>query len=163
MQMEAPNPWFAVAISVISAVSTTTVAAYVAVISRRQWQTNNDKLRLDLYDRRFQIYLAVLDFYKALIGWQGTDAQVATQMPFLQAYRESVFIFPAKSGVYELLTEFQIHAQNITQYEGFVELFRSAGMLPTKTTERLDSQAWILKSIETIEEKMKPFISFDRL
>jgi hypothetical protein len=161
--MEAPNPWFAVAISAISAGSTIVVAAYVAVISRRQWQTNHDKLRLDLYDRRFGIYLAVLDFYKALIVWKGTDAQVALKMPFLQAYRESTFIFPAKSGVYELLTEFQRHAHNITEYEGFVELFRSAAVLPIKTTERLDSHAWILKSIETIEEKMKPFISFDRL
>jgi ABC-type multidrug transport system fused ATPase/permease subunit len=161
--MEAPNPWFAVAISAISAVSTTIVAAYVAVISRRQWQTANEKLRLDLYDRRFEIYLAVLDFYQALVLWEGTEAQIALQLPFLRAYRESMFIFPAKSGVYELLTEFQSHAYNVTQYERFRSIFRSAGMLPIKTSERLDSQKWIVKSIETLEEKMKPFISFDRL
>jgi hypothetical protein len=161
--MEAPNPWISVAISAISAVSTTTVAAYVAVISRRQWKTNQEKLRFDLYDRRFEIYLAVLNYYQALALWDGSVEQIALQMPFLRAYRESMFLFPPKSGVYEWLTDFQSHAYNITQYERFRSIWNNAGILPIKTTERSDSQAWILKSVETLEEKMKPFISFHRL
>jgi hypothetical protein len=161
--MEAPNPWFAVAISAISAVSTTIVAVYVAVISRRQWKTNQEKLRFDLYDSRFEIYLTVLNFYQALALWDGSAEQIALQMPFLRAYQESMFLFPPESGVYQLLTEFQSHAYNITQYERFRSIWRSAGILPIKTNDRMDSQEWILKSIETLEERMKPFISFHRL
>lgn len=161
--MEAPNLWFAVAISAISAVSTITVAAYVAVISRRQWQTNQEKLRFDLYDRRFEIYLTVLNFYQALVLWDGSAEQVALQMPFLRSYRESMFLFPPESGVYELLTEFHTHAYNITQYEKFRLIWQRAGLLIEKTNERLDSTDWIVRSIETLEEKMKPFISFHRL
>jgi hypothetical protein len=161
--MEAPNPWFAVAISAISAVSTTIVAAYVAVISRRQWKTSQEKLRFDLYDRRFEIYLTVLNFYQALALWDGSAEQIALQMPFLRAYRESMFVFPPESGVYQLLTEFQSHAYNITQYERFRSIWQSAGVLPIKTSDRLDSQDWILRSIETLEERMRPFISFHRL
>jgi hypothetical protein len=161
--MEAPNPWFAVVISAISAVSTTIVAGYVAVISRRQWKTNQEKLRFDLYDRRFEIYLAVLNFYQALVLWEGTEAQIALQMPFLRAYRESMFLFPPESGVYQLLTEFHSHAYNITQYEKFLPIWREAEILMAKTNERTASVNWILKSIETLEEKMKPFISFHRL
>jgi hypothetical protein len=161
--MEAPNPWFAVAISAISAVSTTIVAAYVAVISRRQWKINQEKLRFDLYNRRFEIYLTVLNFYQALALWDGSAEQIALEMPFLRAYRESMFLFPPKSGVYELLTEFQRHSYNITKFEKFRPMFQNAGILPAKTIDRINSLDWILRSIETLEEKMKPFISFHRL
>jgi hypothetical protein len=162
--MEAPNPWFAVAISAISAVSTTIVAAYVAVISRRQWQTNNDKLRLDLYNRRFEIYLAVLNFYQALVLWEGTETQIALQLPFLRAYRESMFMFPPESGVYELLTEFHNHAYNITQFEKLRPYFKdSTQHLFQKANERSESVNWVVGSIQTLEERMKPFLSFHRL
>ena len=35
------------------------------------------KARLDLYNRRFEIFVSIFDFYEALIGWKGTPEQRA--------------------------------------------------------------------------------------
>jgi hypothetical protein len=49
------------------------------------------KLRLDLYNRRFQIFVSIFDFYEALIGWTGTPEQRAAQTRFFRATRSPGF------------------------------------------------------------------------
>ena len=90
----------------IAALATTIVAGYVARISRQQWLTNREKLRLDLYDRRFKIYVRVLEFYNAVILWDGSDEQQGLKAPYTQAFRESRFLFPKNSGIFSFLDEF---------------------------------------------------------
>ena len=100
-----------------TAIATIIIAVYVATISRRQWRTNQEKLRLDLYERRFDIYMRVFDFHGALLFWGDKPEQVALQAPFLRALQESRFMFPEKSGVYAFLKEFNGHAFHIVTYQ----------------------------------------------
>ena len=46
------------------------------------------KVQLDLYNRRFQIFTSILDFYQALVQWKGTPDQRTVQLNFLRAYQE---------------------------------------------------------------------------
>lgn len=155
------NPWVNVCITGISAVATTVIAGYVAAISARQWRTNREKLRLDLYNRRFEIYIRVLGFYQELIQWEGSSEQVERQAPFIKAYAESRFMFPPQSGVYEYLKEFSGHAFKIVQFKKTVEALSS---LPEETTklalERSNHANWILVSMAEIERKMGPYLNF---
>lgn len=52
--------------SVLQGLLTPLIAIIVACISYQQWRTNQRKLKLDLYDRRFRVYEAakevILDF-----------------------------------------------------------------------------------------------------
>jgi hypothetical protein len=109
-------PWVDIGLKVVTAAAATTVAAYVARISCLQWKNNQEKLRLDLYERRFAIYMHVLDFHRELLRWGDTEDQKSLEQPFTRAVRESKFLFPESSGVYEFLEEFSSHAFYITNF-----------------------------------------------
>ena len=57
------------------------------------------KLRLDLYNRRFTIFVSIFDFWKALSDWKDTPEQRAAQTEFFRAYQESGFLFSKESGI----------------------------------------------------------------
>jgi len=63
----------------------------------------NNKLRLDLYNRRFEIFSSIFAFYNAIISWQGTDEQKEAREKFFRAYQESGFLFAKESGIEDLL------------------------------------------------------------
>src|SRR5665213_3562331 len=92
------------------ATTTSVVASVIAVcafvLAWWGWRDNRDKIRLDLFNRRFAIYQRVLVFYQELIVWEDREDQKALIPPFIEATREALFIFPRKSGVYEYLQEF---------------------------------------------------------
>lgn len=48
--------------SLISTAPAVLISAYVAWVAYQQYRTNREKLRLDLYDRRFGVYTAAIDF-----------------------------------------------------------------------------------------------------
>lgn len=80
-----------------------------------QWQVNKSKLRLDLYNRRFDVYLKTLDYYLAYMHRKPDDSYEYLDkcaIAFIKVYRESLFLFGEESEVYKLLTDFQ---QNIGQ------------------------------------------------
>ena len=57
-------PWISFAVSVFS-----------VSIAGSAWWVSREKLRLDLYNRRFDIYLRTLDFWHALGDWKPTDQE----------------------------------------------------------------------------------------
>ena len=52
-------PWIAIVVSIMS-----------AAFAGTAWWTSREKLRLDLYDRRFKIYLKTINLYHILSRWQ---------------------------------------------------------------------------------------------
>jgi hypothetical protein len=162
---QAVSFWGDFVLKAITAVATTAVAFYIALISKRQWKNNQEKLRLDLYQRRFDIYLRVLDYYWALLEWQDKPEQLALRGPFVRAFCESKFMFPEKSGVYKFLEEFNLHAFRVSNFksafEGWGDAFpEERAKLAQQRTENVN---WILMSLETLMAKMAPFLNFHSL
>jgi hypothetical protein len=158
-----PRFWRAIlaAMSIWIGVVTTVVAICVAWISFLQWKTNAQKLRLDLYEKRFQIYLRVLAFYQQIVVWEDREDQIASQQPFFTAFRESRFMFPPKSQVYELLKEFHQRAFFVVKFTETREKLRG---MPQETMElankRIEHVNWLLRSIDDIEKGMTPYLKF---
>ena len=148
----------------ISAIGTLSLGVAVASVSRSQWRTNQEKLRLDLYGRRFEIFNRVYDAYDALIGWNDTEEQKAIITQFYRAYRESRFLFPEVSGVYRHLEDFAKHASYITNFKLLREGFQG---LPKELAEagmkRMDHVNWIVNSMPKLEECMAPYLNFHKL
>ena len=71
------------------------------------------KVRLDLYNRRFQIFVSIFDFYEALIGWEGTPEQREAQARFFRAYQELGFLFSKESGIEDILEK--LHKESATR------------------------------------------------
>ncbi len=104
------------ALATTTSIATSVIAICALVLTFRGWRDNREKIRLDLFSRRFTIYQRVLVFYQELIVWQDRDDQKALIQPFIEASREALFIFPQKSGVYEYLQEFWNHSWKITRF-----------------------------------------------
>ena len=61
------------------------------------------KLRLDLYNRRFQIFVSIFDFYEA--SWRGPiqPSNTVARTKFFRAYQESGFLFSKDSGIQDVM------------------------------------------------------------
>ncbi len=157
--------WIDVSLRILTAGAATIVAYYVAQISRRQWQTNQEKLRLDLYQRRFEIYLRVLEYHWALLEWKDEPEQFALRGPFVKAFCESRFMFPKGSGIYDFLILFNYHAVRIVNFKSGLEIYGNA--FPEEraklSQQRLEDVNWILGSIDTLIDKLAPFLNFHSL
>jgi hypothetical protein len=89
--------------SIVVVVVTGYFAWHQREIAREQVRLAREKLRLDLYDRWFQIFTSIFDFYNVMISWQGTPEQAEARTNFFRAYQESGFLFTSGSGIEALL------------------------------------------------------------
>lgn len=84
-------------ISVLTALLTPTIAVGVAVIGLMQWRTQNQKVVLDLFDRRLSVYKQLEEAAATVIvagTAKGTNARALARDAMLDArflFREDVF------------------------------------------------------------------------
>lgn len=147
--------------STVTSVVTSCIAAFVALIGFNQSRVSRDKLRLDLFNRRFGIYLCVLDYYVSLSRPQTDSDQPDKVDAFIKAIRESRFMFPPKSGVYPFLEELRTRANEVVNYtESLKILVDMPKALSQLTSKHLENTHWIQQSMSTLEDKIKPYVSF---
>jgi hypothetical protein len=88
-------------------------------------QLQHEKLRLDLYNRRFEIFDSIFDFYDAMISWEGTTEQKEARKRFFRAYQESEFLFTKESGIPDLLKRLFDDAMKVIGYKENRESYKS--------------------------------------
>lgn len=156
--------WFHVGLKIIQPLATPFIAACVAVIGLNQWKDNREKLRLDLFNRRFDIYLRVLDYYISLSRTQNSTEQLDTLIPFIKAVRESRFMFPEESGVHEFLEEFQTRANEVANYTSSLSILRDMPAERAELTRKQnENTTWVNRAIIDLEGRMEPYVRFERL
>ena len=134
------------------------VALYVALISKRQWRTNQEKFRFDLYQRRFEIYLRVLEFHLAVLEWQDELKVAVLHGPFLKAFCESKFLFPKESGVYHSLRDYNERVARVRVFKSRID---PVGDISKEVREKLiEDQIWIKDYIGILDEKLGPYLNF---
>jgi len=134
------------------------VALYVALINRRQWRTNQEKLRFDLYQRRFDIYLRVLDFHLALLERQDEPQLAVLYVPFLKAFCESKFLFPKESGIYDFLRDYNVRAARVRVSKSGIE---PLGDISQEARAQLtEDETWIKDCVDILDEKLGPYLNF---
>ena len=94
-------------------------------IAREQARIAHEKLRLDLYDRRFEIFTSIFPFYDAMISWKGTPEQQEARRKFFWAYQESGFLFSVESGIAALLKKLNDAGAQVIGYKENSENYRS--------------------------------------
>jgi len=154
--------YFVALVPVSTTVMTALIAAYVALISRRQAKTADRKLSLDLYDRRFQIYMRAVDFYQALLVWRVEGNASGVHDKFIRAKLESTFLFPAYRGVRALLDEMGQKGLQIISFEDQAESLSFADKatyrdLLKENQERLE---WFSGALERLEKAMVKSMRF---
>lgn len=88
----------------MSTMITTAMSTFAVVVACFALWVSAEKLRLDLYNKRFDIYLRTLKFQQALFQKVREDGTLAAlHADFMIASRESRFLFSSESGVYDQL------------------------------------------------------------
>ena len=141
---------------------TTAVSILALVVAFFALWVSADKLRLDLYNNRFDIYLRTLKFQQALFRTGKEDGTFAAlQTDFMIACRESIFLFSPKSGVYDQLRKL---------YEASAAIMQdiSKELPPEKKSELQEKRSdaivlWSGPGLEKLENLMKPYLKFHKV
>jgi hypothetical protein len=151
--------WTEFALRLTVPVATVLVAAFVAAITWFQWKTNREKLRLDLYQRRFEIYLRVLDFHVAL--WQQDEPKLdVLHVPFMKASWESKFLFPKESGIYDFLDEYNLRTARVRVYRTPLGAASQGDVSQEERAQLIEDKIWIKDCIGILDEKLGPYLKF---
>ena len=85
-------------------------------IASDQAKNAREKIRHDLFDRRFKIFESVFDFYNVMISWDGTPEQIAVKDRYFKGYQASAFLFSKESGVERSLKDFFDDANKVMNF-----------------------------------------------
>jgi hypothetical protein len=151
------------------AVTPICIAAFVALIVFWQSRINKNKLRLELYNRRFDIYSKALEFFIFLLSYNpnnvSTESCKNLHKDFIKAFRESKFLFDDKSNVYSILKQMNDKAFLIIGFkEQGAELAKADPEEFNKMNERsLEAIQWFSEAISKLEKAMARFLNFHEL
>jgi hypothetical protein len=141
--------------TIVSILASSVVAFFALWVSA-------DKLRLDLYNKRFDIYLRTLKFQQALFGTGKEDGTLsALQTDFMIASRESTFLFSPKSGVYDQLRKLLEASVTIMQD-------MPKELPPEIKSEHQEKRSaalvlWFGPGLERLENLMAPYLNFHKV
>ncbi|EPF2489658.1 hypothetical protein ACSP9A_002188 [Acinetobacter baumannii] len=85
-------------------------------VAYAQMKIASAKTKLDLYNKRFNIYSLTLELYQAFY-FKTFDEMNIKIIEFTKAYRESLFLFDKEDGIYDVLSLIQQSASEILSYE----------------------------------------------
>lgn len=160
--------WFDYFVALAPPSITALIAAFVAWVAYQQWRTNTEKLRLDLYNRRFDVYAQTLAFYQALViydpAFNGDDFR-RVRADFIKACRESRFLFDKESTISSIMNKMLDKSYVVS---GFKETAKDMANADTEafskmSTESHDTLMVFGISIEKLENALAPYLNFHKL
>lgn len=143
------------------------IAIFMAFIAKRQAKIAHNKLRLDLYNKRFGVYEAVLSFYKAILAYDRSfhDDFEPKLQSLIKAERESKFLFDSGSGINKIINEM---ISNSFKYTGFKSISEElARGDPDLFHEKFNESQIIVhefpRQIDRIDEAIAPYLNFNKI
>jgi hypothetical protein len=161
--------------SIVSCLALLASAASISV-AVAVWRTSREKLRLDLYDRRFDIYSRALDFYHVLLPWDAHPSEKSShgleespqlreaQTAFIKASRASRFLFD--DPIHKILEQMGLDAMGIIAFKRDLAPSLPMGQ-PEEVLGHLKeySERWerVNESFPLLEQEMSRYLNFHKL
>jgi hypothetical protein len=133
------------------------MAVFLGYIAYQQMSTNKSKLKLDLYNKRFDIYSAALKFHQELMS-EGLSTE--THRNFIEAKQSSKFLFHPKDEIYEVLNEIHTRSFKVTGYRKYSGEITDTDVHISFHNDSVEALDWIIKEIECLDEKMSKYLNF---
>lgn len=151
-------------ITLYLSVATTTLGIATFFVGYSQMKIASAKVRLDLYNKRFNVYVAALEYYKAMwnhpINLMNLNQKAET---FIKHYRESLFLFSKRDGIYETLTKIKDNGAVVTTYEEWKQDssgLHSVDSLNALHTKSVTAKEKIGTDLQTLEMQIAHYIDF---
>lgn len=146
------------------AIAPLVISLAVACIGWLQYKINRHKFRLDLYNRRFAVYESTLSYFQSYYSESSTAESTAlSSREFIRAYRESFFLFGAKSGVYQKLTSLKDtlsflcqHKERFTSKPYDEDEYRAS----TAAKQKLPDLSALMRALE---DELLPWLDFRKI
>ena len=141
-------------VQTLSALFVPMIAIAVGVIAYFQWQTNKNRLKLELFDRRVKYYEAALQF----IGDTMAENEVSGEslLDFRHAQYGSAFLL--NDGVTEYLKELWKNGSDAKVLRSEFERLQPGDDRNKIIQEHSDAVKWIREQPEILQHKFEPFL-----
>ena len=130
------------------------MSVFLAYIAYQQLITNRNKLKQDLYNKRFEVYTDTLILYQELSDTEGTSKE--TLRRFISSKESSKFLFSNDPSIYELLNEvhhksFKVNGvkKNKVEFTGNSEAYK----------EMNEALNWLTAQLPILSQKLDKYLS----
>jgi len=142
-------------VTILSALLTPTIAVLGSYIAYRQWRTAQNKLKLELFDRRFAIYDAALNFIRSIVSSGAVNDD--------ELYG---FILGTHAAKWLLNTDIANYfkkqlcqkARELKELQDEIETLPPGEERKTKTQKRAELRKWIFDQSAVLDDKFEPFL-----
>ena len=135
----------------------TIIALFLAYIAWQQMRINDRKLRLDLYNKRFEIYTDTLKFYQELIGEELTKE---THLKFVNSKEAALFLFSSDPEIYKILDEIHARSFKITGFKKNNKSLTGAPDIMMEAYKEMEQAlSWIMAKAPVLQKRFKKFLS----
>jgi hypothetical protein len=142
----------------------TVISAVALVVSAFSFFVASERFRLDLYNKRFDIYVRTVTFYQYFMKSETdkTDEHFfKLTSDFIIATRESRFLFSPKSGVYDQLNKLKEAYFVIRGNDELTPDGMPTDVLLNRHKQRSDALSlWNFGGIERLEDLMSPYLDY---
>ena len=144
--------------------ATVAIALYVAFIGHSQWVTAREKLRFNLYNRRFEVYASAINYMQTLTIWNPTPPEVMYERrkDFIRAMFESGFLFADDPRI-EILLE------DVNKRSFAIGSYHDSTRDPDGMVRPGDQQAireyeanckWITEAMSRLKQMLLPYLAY---
>jgi hypothetical protein len=139
------------------------VTLFLAYIAHQQLQTSKKKLKLDLYNKRFEIYIDLLKYHQELNDLSsGEEVNKEIQRNFIKSKEASYYLFSEDRSIYDLLEGVNGSAAQIVGLKKLSQIERdTVGDKELSNMIKVSNNAFIRlrKSVVEIKDKMTTYLN----
>lgn len=133
------------------------MAGFLAYIAYQKLVTNRNKLKFDLYIKRFEVYSVSLIFYQELTA-AGASKELVRE--FIEKKEAAKFLFSTEPSIYSLLNEmhdksFKINAVKTNRDDSAI----SPAAMDLLVKNATEATSWFGSAIEDLSKKMEKFLN----
>lgn len=131
------------------------MSVFLGYIAYQQLITNRNKLKLDLYNKRFSIYSDTLNFNHELNEENGSTTEMLRK--FIDSKEASKFLFSDDPSIYDLLNK--IHKESF-KVNGYKKISNYPASENKSFDNMHDALIFINNNIPVLQEKLQKYLSF---
>jgi transcriptional antiterminator len=127
-----------------------------------QMKIASAKVKLDLYNKRFNVYLATLEHYQSAYG-KVEGSMKSKSIAFIKCHRESQFLLATNDGIFETLTRIMTNGNAIIVYEDSISNSQPNTSSETRYLlheKSIDARLNFEKDLLILEKQMAKHIDF---
>lgn len=127
------------------------IAILGVYIAWQQWNTNNNRLKHEYFDRRFSIYEIVVNFFTAVVS-RGSTKEIDI-LQFIGATKSAKFIFPAE--IYEFMDKAFLKFSDLESIDAELEGTEKGEERSALVKQRREIRDWFHDELLVIDSRFQ--------